>query len=351
MTHHDLVLPDLPGGAATVLAWLAPHGEPLAAGTPMALLLTACAELLLPAPAAGSLAEPAAVGATVAPGELLARLMPAPKPTPEPEPTPPEARLRATPLARAIARRHDLDLAALAGSGPHGQIRAADVRALLSAATRAPSPLAYQASAPAAKLAAMPTATATLELDAGAALRRVAAEGAACARHGLQLGLAAVVLEAAAALLPAHGLLNASWAGEVALLRRRLHIAVGAPGPSGLRWALVCDAGDLTLRGLARAMATPSDNLDAATFAVVSLNAGAGWFGAQPPLPGTAATLSLGAPAARPVARADTITIRPIVALTLSYDARLIDHCGAVAFLQQLRARIEHEGQARPGSH
>lgn len=312
----------------------------------MALLLTACAELLLPAPAAGSLAEPAAVGASIAPGELLARLMPAP----EPALAPPEARLRSTPLARAIARRHDLDLAGLAGSGPHGQIRAADVRALLRATTHAPSP-AQQVSTPATELAAMPTATATLELDVGVALQRVAAEDATCARYGLRLGLAAVVAEAAAALLPDHGLLNAAWASETALLRRRQHIAVGQSGPSGLRWALIHDAGDLTLRGLARAMATPGASLDAATFTVVSLNTASGWLGAQPPLPGTAATLSIGAPTARPVARADAIAIRPIATLTLSYDARLIDHCGAVAFLQQLRARLEREGHALATRH
>jgi pyruvate/2-oxoglutarate dehydrogenase complex dihydrolipoamide acyltransferase (E2) component len=295
------------------------------------LLLTARAELLLPAPAAGLLSEPAPVGTTLAPGELLARLVVT-------APTPATARMRATPLARSIARRHQLELASLSGSGPQGQIRAHDVRQAANLppadSNSAPPPGVPTPEPITPRPSSYPVhAGVSVEFDAGTALARAAHLG---------LSLTTLLIEAVAALLPAHGLLNGAWNdNETAILRRRQHIAVGESGPEGLRWALVRDAGDLTPRGIARALTTSTSDLAAASFAVVSLHAGAGWLSAQPPLPATAAALSLAAPTLRPIVCDDRITLRPLALLSLNYDARLLDHRHAVAFLHQLRARLE----------
>jgi pyruvate/2-oxoglutarate dehydrogenase complex dihydrolipoamide acyltransferase (E2) component len=159
---------------------------------------------------------------------------------------------------------------------------------------------------------------------------------------GLPLGLGACVVAAAAACLPAHPCLNARWSDEGLVLRRRLHVAVGEPGDGGaLRWAVVRDAGDHTLRGVARALAAPAPPDAEATFAVVCLAAGAAWHSAAPPLPCTAAALSVGAPASRPVVVGDAVAVRPVAALTLSYDARVLDHRAAAAFLGAVKAALE----------
>lgn len=248
----------------------------------------------------------------------------------------PQRRL-ATPLARAIARAHGLDLTAVAGSGPDGRVMAADARALIAGPKAGPPTVApaviYRVT--------MPVATATVECDVGVALGQIAALGPAMARRGLPLSLGVYVAAAALALLPEHPLLNARWNDEAIVLRRRLHLAMAEWGPDGLRWAMVRDAGDLTLRGLARALAQASPALDEATFSVISLAGGLSWWSAPPPRPATAAMLAVGAPQQRAVVGAAGIALRPLATLTVSYDARVLDHRAVTAFLCELRMRLE----------
>lgn len=357
----EITLPELPGGAAKVLRWLVGEGEAVAQGAPLLIVLTERAELLLPAPGAGTLREPLPAGERVEPGGVLGRLQQEEEGSEKGEGGAVEVaaqrRVVATPLARAIARDHGIDLAAVVGSGAGGRVLARDVRARLgeqmpvpprsvpevqpeaTARSEAPAAVPFSILNPQSSI---PIATATVEFDAGAALARVAAEQAAFARLRLPLGLNACVVEAVAALLPAHPLLNSSWGEEALLLRRRLHVAVAEPAGAGegLRWALVRDAGDLTLKGVARALVQPAEPTGA-TFTVVSLAAGASWQSAAPPLPGTAAALSVGRPVASVVAVGEGLAVRPMATLTLSYDARVIDHCGAAAFLKALREALE----------
>lgn len=274
------------------------------------------------------------------------------------------ARLRATPLARALARAHGLDLATLAGTGADGRVTARDVRARLPPMVPAPLPpastplppppgtvagmaqqeVSHDTSAlarPAISNAA-PVATVTVEFDTGAALARIAALGEEFARQGLPLHLGIYVAAAVVELLPAHPHLNARWLGDAIALRRQVHLAIADIAPEGLRWRVIPDAKDLSLRGLARALVAPSD-ASAATFALVSLATGKSWWSAPPPLPGAVATLILGAPERRAVVVGAGLGVRPLATLTLSYDARALDQQQALNFLEALRMRLEHE--------
>lgn len=356
---HDVPLPDLPGGRATLLRWLAAPGDDLAAGASLAVVLTERVEVVLPTPAAGRLAELAAApGATLEPGVTLARLEPVSRQSPSAPRAP-----RATPLARTMARAHGLDLAALISSGPGGRIVRADILAAIGqkadvgmqpAASNPPqvnarSPEANGGTQPAAANAAIrsfvphssiPIATATIEVDLGAALNRMADLAPGYTRLGLAPSLSAYVAHAAAGLLPDHPLLNATWGDELMLLRRRLHLAVACPEGERFRWSLVPDAGDLTMRGIVRAISGPPGDPAGATFAIVSLDKGASWLAAHPPLPGTAAALSIGTPVRRPVVVDDGVAVRPLGMLSLSYDARILDHAQAAAFLRAIQAAL-----------
>lgn len=325
----EVILPALPGGAAKVLRWLAAEGAEVAAGEPLAVVLTECVEAAMFAPAAGVLANLVAEGAQMEPGSPLARLA---QRAPAPAPQTQRPGLIATPLARNIALAHGIALDSLRGSGPRGQIRAADVRAALQPQRDPPAPLAPQSPSPPVPQSLLPIATAAVEFDAGAVMSRAA-----------EHGFAACVVEAVAAVLPGHAALNGRWGEETLVLRRRQHIAVGVPGDGGgLRWALVHDAGDLKLRGVARALSTLAAYDPAeATFAVVCLAPGAGWHSGHPPLPATSAALSVGAPALRAVATGEAVAVRPIATLTVSYDARVLDHREAAAFLGALKVRLE----------
>jgi pyruvate/2-oxoglutarate dehydrogenase complex dihydrolipoamide acyltransferase (E2) component len=335
----DIMLPALPGGTALVLRWLATPGAALSAGSPLLIIRTDSVEVALPAPEAGELTEIlAAVGATVATGQPLARL----RTTSQDERVAP---LRATPLARRMAEAHGIRLADLTGSGFDGRVVAADVGPKQSPTDthRAPEILVAPASA------LVPIATAMIEFDAGAAQGVCRDREAEFGRVGLRASLESCVVIAVAGLLPGHRVLNARWGNDGILLRRRLHLAVARASRSGLRWALVRDAGDLTLRGVARSLLSEveKDTLAEASFAIVSLADGAAWHSAPPPLEGTLAALGLGAPRRRPVVCGEAIAVRPVAALTMSYDARALDHVQVAAFLCDLRDRLESLGKQK----
>lgn len=137
-----------------VLEWAVALGAAVKAGDTVVTVETAKAATEIAAPADGFLTEirfdagqEAPVGVVLGHiGDSLAEPQPAPQPAPQapshPGPQSPPAapqaaslaelqkgRLRATPLARRIARNLSVDLAQVAGTGPHGRIKRADVEA------------------------------------------------------------------------------------------------------------------------------------------------------------------------------------------------------------------------------
>ena len=156
----------LPLGAP--IAVLGEAGEnPDAAGAPKAAAKPAAAEKPAPAekpaaadkPAPADQPEPTEKPAkTAAPESAEApakQVAPKPAAAPAPAAAPREAgRVPASPLARKLAREHDLDLGQIPGSGPHGRVVKSDVDEAIAAATTAP---------PAAAAA---TGTATADVDA-----------------------------------------------------------------------------------------------------------------------------------------------------------------------------------------
>ncbi|MBP1466101.1 E3 binding domain-containing protein [Candidatus Chloroploca sp. M-50] len=378
---HTLSLPALPGGAAVVTRWLVQPDAHVTLGTPLVIVVTSSVEVLIPADVTGRLCDPVPTGMRVAPGALLARIEALAEAEPALALPAAPARCKATPLARRIALVHGIALDQVTGSGPHGQIRAADVRALLpppatllaehadgetgedgqsqsqdvthpphltdnerepSCADAAPQPALTPVSVdPESGL--RPVASLTMEFDATATLAQSAALPAHLARLEVTPFIAPVVLEALAALLPAYPLLNGAPGEDGNLvLRRRLHFAIGLPDTAHYQWHLVYDASDLNQRGLTRALAHQvAPALDEATFAIVFRPEGAaGWQGMSP-LPHCLAVVSVTPPVRRLLVVNDSLAIRPVGVLTISYDARIIDEQLANTFLRTLCTHLE----------
>ncbi|MFD1881217.1 acetoin dehydrogenase dihydrolipoyllysine-residue acetyltransferase subunit [Paracoccus pacificus] len=143
-------------------------GVEIAVGEPVAWIFAEGEAPAEPSPAAAA-AAPRTTGAADAPAEVTAVAGPAAPAQAEPA-TPAQAEpavtartgTRATPLARRLARESGLDLAAVAGSGPHGRVQRADIEAaVLAGATSAPPAASFRcvgrpdaAPAPTARLAA-----------------------------------------------------------------------------------------------------------------------------------------------------------------------------------------------------
>ncbi|MCZ7544477.1 MAG: E3 binding domain-containing protein [Anaerolineae bacterium] len=141
--------------AGTVVQWLKREGDAVQKGDVLLEIETDKAIMEVEALASGTLvgirAQP---GETYPVGEPIAYLLQPGESWAEPEPPADADRpakadaapaRRATPVAARMARSHDLDLAAIAGSGPGGRVTKGDVAAHLSAQPGAPAPEAAPA--------------------------------------------------------------------------------------------------------------------------------------------------------------------------------------------------------------
>ncbi len=297
-----------------------------------------------------------------------------------------------TPLVRKMAAEHGVDLASIQGSGVGGRIRKQDVLAAAEAqkpseAPQAPAAPAQSApSAPAQSASPSPLRgktekmsrlrqviatrmveslqtsaqlTQVMEVDMTRVARlRESAKADFHAREGVKLTYLPFFAKAAIDALKQHPKLNANIdteAGEVTYFDRE-NIAFAVDTERGLLTPVVKDAGDLSIAGLAKKIAdlaertrtnkiTP-DDLTGGTFTITNL----GTFGAlfdtpiinQPQV----AILGPGAVVKRPVVIDDpnlgeTIAVRYMVNLALTYDHRLVDGADAGRFLSDVKGRLE----------
>jgi 2-oxoglutarate dehydrogenase E2 component (dihydrolipoamide succinyltransferase) len=295
-----------------------------------------------------------------------------------------------TPLVRKLAKKEGIDLSALTGTGVGGRIRKQDVLAAAEQKKKdsAPAPQAAPAPAAAAAPAPKPDAkrgttekaprirmtiaqrmreslqesaqlTQVIEVDmTRVAVLRDRAKAKFQQREGAKLTYLPFFAKAVSEALQAHPKLNATFkeAEKEIVYNGSENIAIAVDTPKGLLVPVIKNAGDLNLGGLAKQIAdlgarakegniTP-DDLTGGTFTITNL----GSFGAlfdtpiinQPQV----AILGTGAIVKRPMVVADadgndTIAIRQMCYLALTYDHRLVDGADAGRFLQALKARLE----------
>jgi pyruvate dehydrogenase E2 component (dihydrolipoamide acetyltransferase) len=339
-----------------------------------------------PAPAPVAAAPAPAAPAPAAPAPAPAAPAPA---APAPTTAATNGDAYVTPLVRKLATQHGVDLGNLTGSGVGGRIRKQDVLdAAAAKAAPAPSAPAPSAAAPAAAAPAGASPlrgttekvsrlrkviaermteslhisaqlTQVMEVDVTNIARlREAAKGDFLAREGVKLTYLPFFAKAAIDALKQHPKLNAHFnaeAGEITYFDRE-NVAFAVDTERGLLTPVVKDAGDLSIAGLAKKIAdvaertrtnkiTP-DDLTGGTFTITNL----GSFGAlfdtpiinQPQV----AILGPGAVVKRAVVIDDpnlgeTIAVRHMVNLALTYDHRLVDGADAGRFLQDVKKRLE----------
>ncbi|HEU4338226.1 MAG TPA: 2-oxoglutarate dehydrogenase, E2 component, dihydrolipoamide succinyltransferase [Nocardioides sp.] len=302
-----------------------------------------------------------------------------------------------TPLVRKMADQHGVDLGSVQGTGVGGRIRKQDVLDAAAAAQQSASAPAAPAAAPAAAgappAAAAPSSaspsplrgtteplsrlrkviatrmveslqeaaqlTQVMEVDVTAIARlREASKADFLAREGVKLTYLPFFAKAAIDALKLHPKLNAAIdtdKGEVTYYDRE-NIAFAVDTEKGLLTPVVKEAGDLSIAGLAKKIAdvaertrtnkiTP-DELSGGTFTITNL----GSFGALFDTPiinkPQVAILGPGAVVKRPVVIDDpnlgeTIAVRHMVYVSLTYDHRLVDGADAARFLSDVKARLE----------
>jgi 2-oxoglutarate dehydrogenase E2 component (dihydrolipoamide succinyltransferase) len=343
---------------------------------------------------------------------------PAPQPEPEAKPAPqaesePASEPRAestpaadastpyvTPLVRKLAAENNIDLSQVDGTGVGGRIRKQDVlsaaqqktaekeeaRKTPEAAPAAAAPSAPKPSAPAPapalahlrgttqkasrirqitakktreSLQATAQLTQTHEVDMTRIVAlRDKAKAAFAEREGVHLTFLPFFARAVIDALKAHPNVNASYSEDTKEITYydAEHLGFAVDTEQGLLSPVVHNAGDLSLAGLARAIADIAararsgdlrpDELSGGTFTITNIGSQGALFDTPILVPPQAAMLGTGAIVKRPRVVVDdtgneSIGVRSVCYLPLTYDHRLIDGADAGRFLTTIKHRLE----------
>ena len=290
-----------------------------------------------------------------------------------------------TPLVRKLASELGVNLANVKGTGIGGRIRREDVEV---AAPKAATPVA--AAAPAIARTAAPVIavsplrgttvtmsrlrkviaarmveslqvsaqlTTVIEVDVTKIARlRDKAKASFEAREGVKLSFLPFFAVAACEALKQHPVLNSSVEGDQITYHGAEHLGVAVDTERGLLVPVIHNAGDLNMGGIARKIAdlaartrdnkvTP-DELGGGTFTLTNTGSRGALFDTPIINQPQVAILGLGAVVKRPMVvrgedGGETIAIRSMVYLGLSYDHRVVDGADAARFLVTLKERLE----------
>ncbi len=370
--NTDKVDTEVPSPASgVILEILAPEGVTVHAGAPLAVIGQADETVSVPSASAEHL------------GEKVAQPLAPSKAPPLTSAASPSQRDLGfiSPVVAKIASEHHIDLSQVAGTGQGGRITKKDVLAYLEQRNKEPSipapavtPVAAPAMTPAAAPASAvmpgegeilplsvvrrsiaehmvqskhisPHVTTIMEADLSRVVAHRQANKDTFAKDGVNLTFTAYFVAAAVDALKAYPIVNSSWTDDGIRLHRAINIGVAASlGEAGLIVPVIKDADRLSLLGLARIIndlaqrarskQLKPDEVQGGTFTITNHGVTGSLFATPIINQPQCAILGVGKIQKRVVvvsdaAGNDSIAIRPMVYLGLTFDHRILD--GAIA--------------------
>jgi 2-oxoglutarate dehydrogenase E2 component (dihydrolipoamide succinyltransferase) len=295
-----------------------------------------------------------------------------------------------TPIVRKLAAENGVDLSRVKGTGVGGRIRKEDVLAAVARPSApAAAPSVSSPSTPSAPRAAAPVAvsplrgttvtmsrlrkviaarmleslqvsaqlTTVIEVDITKIARlREKAKASFEAREGVKLTFLPFFAVAVCEALKQHPVVNASVEGEQITYHGAEHLGIAVDTDRGLLVPVIKDAGDLNMGGIARRIVDVAtrtrdnkispDDLGGGTFTITNTGSRGALFDTPIINQPQVAILGVGAVVKRPMVvkgedGGETIAIRSMVYLALSYDHRIVDGADAARFLGTLKERLE----------
>jgi len=290
-----------------------------------------------------------------------------------------DSRVKASPLAKRLAKAADVDLSGLQGTGPGGRIVKRDVEAAREAGPMTPPvtamtggagvatrgmrpdvdfedvPLSQMRKTIAKRLVAsigpVPHFFLRITVDASRILRARARVNAMLEKEGEKVSINDFILRATAQALSRHPEVNAHWGAESIRRHYRVHLGVAVAVEDGLITPVVRDANlkglveisrevrELAARG--REKRLQPEEYTGSTFSVSNL----GMFGIHeftgiinPP---EAGILAIGGVEETPVVENGQVVVKPLLKVTMSCDHRVIDGATGARFLQTLKGMLE----------
>jgi pyruvate dehydrogenase E2 component (dihydrolipoyllysine-residue acetyltransferase) len=273
-----------------------------------------------------------------------------------------------SPAARRRAKELGLDVTLVPPSAPGKRVTSDDVDAYVVAQGAAP---AREADLPEAarvipltsiratvaerltqSLREMAQVTISREAEVSSLVRRRADLAAGFeAATGVRLTYTDLLVEALAALLPEHPLLNATLTERGIEVSKTVHIGVAVALDDGLVVPVIHDAGARSLGDIARSRAELAERAKAGTLGLDEVEGGTftlsnlGSYGADTftPIvnPPQCAILGTGRITQKPAVVDGEVVVRPMMWLSLTFDHRIVDGAPAAQFLEALESRLE----------
>jgi 2-oxoglutarate dehydrogenase E2 component (dihydrolipoamide succinyltransferase) len=295
-----------------------------------------------------------------------------------------------TPIVRKLAAENGVDLSRVKGTGVGGRIRKEDV---LAAVPRVSAPAVTATSTPVAAASTPKSAapiqvsplrgttvtmsrlrkviaarmleslqvsaqlTTVIEVDITKIARlREKAKGSFETREGVKLTFLPFFAVAVCEALKQHPVVNASVEGDQITYHGAEHLGIAVDTDRGLLVPVIRDAGDLNMGGIARRIVDVAsrtrdnkispDDLGGGTFTITNTGSRGALFDTPIINQPQVAILGVGAVVKRPMVvkgedGGETIAIRSMVYLALSYDHRIVDGADAARFLTTLKERLE----------
>ena len=351
---------------------------------------------------AGAAAPVAEAPAPVAEPEVAPAPVFTPPPAPVAPPTPVAAPVVApapvaaptsdanyvTPLVRKIASENGIDLGSVTGTGVGGRIRREDIEAAATGSIPVVAATPVAASVPVAAAPIAQVSALRGQTEPMSRLRKVLAERAVASmqasaqlttvvevdvtriaqlrqrvqadftgKTGVKLNFMPFFTLAAAEALKAHPKLNASIDGENIVYHPTENISFAVDSERGLLTPVIREAGNLNLAQIAQQIADLAartrsnqlkpDELGGGTFTLTNTGSRGALFDTPVVFLPQVAILGTGIVSKRAVVVTDehgndSIAVRSMVYLALSYDHRLVDGADASRFLVDVKARLEN---------
>ncbi len=341
--------------------WYKKEGETVEKNEPVVEILSEKATYDLEAPVSGVLRKIyVGEGATAQVDEVLALIAAQDEALAEtkiqsetPEPLKDKAeRVLASPAAKRLARELDVDISLVKGSGPEGRIVEGDVQRF--ADERRGTEVKIKEVIPLdgfKKISAERVSTSFRTVPHSTLFMEVNVLEASKLHEQSKVSYTAIVLKAVAMALKEHPSINSTLAKDKVEIFEDVNIGVATATAQGLVVPVVRNACEKNLQEIdsainrlaekARNAKLAKEDLTGGTFTITNL----GMYGVEffTPIinPPEAAILGIGAIMEKPTVTDGRVQARPMMALSLSYDHRIVDGAPAADFLRKVKEKIE----------
>jgi len=357
----------------TVVQWFKKEGDAVQKGEPLVEVLSEKVTYDVEAPETGVLAKvlalegmdvpvAQAIGIIAAQGEQISEVETEETATAEEtthveEAKPEEAvekfeeRVAASPAAKRLAREHGVDLSQVVGTGPEGRIVEDDVQKFLEGAGLAPRvreviPLTGIRKTTAERLSlsfrTAPHSTVTMEVDMAEAVKL---------REEAKVSYTDILVKAVAQALRDYPIMNSTLDGEQIKVLEDINVGVAVATEKGLVVPVIHSADKKALSDIASTLKDlvekaregklTKEDLTGGTFTITNL----GMYGVDffiPIInPPETAILGVGRLVDKPLVENKTISIKPLMNLSLAYDHRVVDGALAAQFLMLVKQLLE----------